>query len=93
MADFLLELIVTLYAELMVLIVPEEKRNGKAFRTAVAIFAGIMILGLMAMAMFGIYFVADGRNPVLGWILLIGAIVLSVAQITVGIILKSKKDS
>ena len=93
MAEFVLELIVTLYAELMVLIVPEEKRSGKAFRTAIAIFAGIMILGLMAMAMFGIYFVANDRNPVLGWILLIGATLLSVSQITAGIILKSTKDS
>ncbi len=91
MAEFLLEFIVTLYAELMVLIVPEEKRSGKAFRTAVAIFAGVMILGLMVMALFGMYFAANGRS-LLGWCLIIGSIVLSIAQITLGIIMKSRKD-
>ena len=95
MADFLVELFFTIivegYVELMGMIIPEKKRTSKTVRTLVAIFAVIMILGLIAMALFGMYFAAKER-PVLGWCLIIGSVVLSIAQITLGLIMKSRKE-
>ena len=94
MADFLLELFFTIivegYVELMGLIIPKEKSCNKTVRTLITVFAVIMILGLIAMAMFGMYFAANGK-ALLGWCLIVGAILLSIAQITLGIIMKSRK--
>ena len=94
--DFLVELffeiIVSVYAELMGLVIPEEKKNNKIIRTIIAVFAGFVMLGLIVMMLFGVYFVTDDRNPLLGWGLIVGAILLSVAQITAGIILKSREE-
>ncbi len=91
MAEFFFELIITLYVELMGLVIPEEKHSNKTVRTLIAIFAVLMVLGLIVMALFGMYFAANGRS-LLGWCLIIGSIVLSIAQITLGIIMKSRKD-
>lgn len=94
--DFLVELffeiIVSVYAELMGLVIPEEKKNNKIIRTIIAVFAGLVMLGLIVMMLFGVYFVADNRNPLLGWGLIVGAILISIAQITAGIILKSREE-
>ena len=93
--DFLVELffeiIVTVYAELMGMIIPEEKSNNKTVRMIIAVFAVIIMLGLIVMALFGMYFAVNDR-PVLGWCLIIGSIMLSIAQITIGLILKSRKE-
>ena len=94
--DFLVELffeiIVSVYAELMGLVIPEENKNNKIVRTMIAVFAGLVMLGLIVMMLFGMYFVAGDRNPLLGWGLIVGAIIISIAQITAGMILKSKEE-
>ncbi len=90
--ELFFEIIVSVYAELMGLVIPEEKKNNKTIRTIIAVFAGLVMLGLIVMMLFGMYFVYDNRNPLLGWGLIVGAILLSVAQITAGIILKSKEE-
>ena len=94
--DFLVELFFTIivegYVELMGMIIPEEKSNNKIVRMWIAIFAVIIMLGLIVMALFGLYFIANDR-AVLGWCLFIASIVLSIVQIVFGLILKSRKGA
>ncbi|MBQ8428673.1 MAG: hypothetical protein IJX30_01040 [Clostridia bacterium] len=76
--------------ELMFLIVPEDKRRRK-HRVIVAIIAIVFTLGLMALGLWGVYLIADREN-LWGILPLAAAILLSIVQITAGIILYNKRD-
>ena len=82
--DILIEILLDVYMELMFLIVPEDKRRKK-HRIIAMVVAIIMTFGLMALAFWGVYLIAEKNMR--GLIPLIVAIVLSLAQIVSGILL------
>lgn len=87
--DILIEIFLEIYMELMLLVIPESKnsRKRKGIAMLLAIFS---LLGIMALAIWGIVWIVDSKNP-WGWIPLILAILLSVAQIALGIRLYIRK--
>lgn len=87
--DILIEILIEVYMELMFLIVPEEKR-GRKHRIIVGLIALAVMIGLIALAIWGCYLIEERKNS-WGYLPLIGAIVLSAAQIIAGIILFFKR--
>ncbi len=83
--DFLFEFLLEIYIELMMLVVPEEKATSKKYRIIITIIASLVLFGILALAAWGIVLIADEKNA-LGWIPLSFAILLSLAQIILGII-------
>ena len=75
--------------ELMLLVIPESK-NGRKRKGIAMLLAIFSLLGIMALAIWGIVWIVDSKNP-WGWIPLILAILLSVAQIALGIRLYIRK--
>lgn len=88
--DILIEILLEVYMELMFLIIPEQKR-GKRHRVIAVIVAFVVMIGFMALAIWGCDLIWEKGNP-LGWIPLMVAIVLSVVQIVAGIILFFKRE-
>lgn len=88
--DILLEILVEIYMELMMLIVPEEKRGKKHYRIATAV-AIVCTFGLFALALWGIALIVEKDNA-LGVLPLSIAVILSIAQIVFGIILFIKRN-
>lgn len=83
--ELLIEILLEVYMELMFLIVPEDKRRKK-HRIITAIIAIVITFGLIALGVWGVYLIADEKN-LWGILPLAVAILLSIAQITAGIIL------
>ena len=83
--ELLIEILLEVYMELMFLIVPEDKRRKK-HRIITAIIAIVITFGLIALGVWGVYLIADKKN-LWGILSLAVAILLSIAQITAGIIL------
>lgn len=83
--ELLIEILLEVYMELMFLIVPEDKRRKK-HRIITAIIAILITFGLIALGVWGVYLIADKKN-LWGILPLAVAILLSIAQITAGIIL------
>jgi len=90
--DFLFDLIFEIYIELMMLAVPEEKSTSKKYRIIAIIIASLSLCGILALAVWGLVLIIDKTNA-LGWIPLSFAILLSLAQIIAGIILRNRKYS
>ena len=88
--EILFEILLEVYMELMFLIIPEDKR-GRKHRGIAAVVAIVVTLGIMAMAIWGIVWIVEMNNP-WGWAPLVIAIVLSVAQITLGILLYTRRN-
>ena len=88
--ELLFEILIEIYMELMMLIIPEEKRGKRHYRIATVI-AIVCTLGVMALGVWGIVLIVDKQN-LLGILPLTVAILLSVMQIVLGIILFIKRN-
>ncbi len=87
--DILFDIFIDIYVELMGLIFPKNKRSKRQYILA-GIVAFVLIFGILALGLWGGYLVfKDGKS--IGWIPLGIAIVLSIIQITCGILLYIKK--
>ena len=89
-AEFFFEIFFEVYGELMFLIVPEAKRNMKCEIVTVVI-AILVFIGVIALAVWGAILISDYNNRY-GIIPISAAVVISLAQITAGIILRIKHN-
>ena len=83
--DIVIEILLEIYMELMLLIVP-EKRVTKGVKTLAKILAVLMLLVVFGLIIWGAILLFDYQTP-WGWLPLIAAIAISVAQIVAGIVL------
>lgn len=88
MMDILGEVLIELYMELMLLIVPEKNITKKQRRIA-QVIAAVEILFLAALAIWGAVLVDDYRNP-WGWGIIATVAALSLAQVIAGVVLYKK---
>ena len=90
--DFIIELLgeifIEFYFELMILIVP-DKKISKGWHIAAKVFALLMILGIVAAIVWGIVLIENGNLP-LGIGIISAAAVVSLIQITLGIVFYNK---
>ena len=86
--DILIEVVLDLYLELMVMIVP-EKNVTKGMRVLAIIIAIVFAFGLPALFLFGASLLFE-QNTVWGLILMIVSAVLVLAQIIASIVLYKK---
>lgn len=86
--DILIEVVLDLYLELMVMIVP-EKNVTKGMRVLAIIIAIVFAFGLPALFLFGVSLLFE-KNTVWGLILIIVSALLVLAQIIAGIVLYKK---
>ena len=86
--EIIFEVIITLYLELMGLIVP-EKNATKGMKVLAIMIAIVLALGLPLLFFQGSYLWLE-KNMVLGIILMIVSAVLVLAQIIAGIVLYKK---
>ena len=86
--DFVLELLLEIYMELMLLIVPEKNVSKRHIRIA-KIAAVCVLVGLIVLVIWGVSLIVDKQN-MLGIVPIVIAIVISLAQIVAGIILYKK---
>ena len=89
--EFLFEFIFELYLELMMFVVPEEKTTSKKYRTFVILVALAILLGVFALFIWGAILLTDYNNH-LGYIPIVIALVISVAQIVAGFVLYKKRN-
>lgn len=82
--DILFEILVELYMELMMIIVPEKDASTKKYRVIVTIIAIIGLLATFASFIFGMSLIID-HNNLLGIIPITFAVLISVLQIVMGI--------
>ena len=85
--DIVIEILLEIYMELMMLIVP-EKYVGKKMKIVATVLVILMIVGVFALAIWGIAWIVEGN--LWGIAPLGAAIVISLAQIVVGIIFYNK---
>lgn len=88
--DFLFELLIEIYMEMMMLIVPERKTTSRAYRTLAIVIALVGVTATMVSLIFGLTLIID-HNNMMGIIPLTIAAVLSVGQITMGIIVAIRR--
>lgn len=86
--EILIEILLEIYLEMMILIVP-EKNVTKKQQLAVKLVAVAVVIGLTALAVWGAVLVANHGN-MWGIVPLTVAVVLSLAQIVAGIVLYKK---
>ena len=86
--DIVIEILIEIYMELMLLIVPEKNAGKKHIRIA-KISAVLVVLGVFALAIWGGVLIADYNN-LWGIVPIVIAIILSLIQIIAGIILFKK---
>ena len=86
--DFLMELLFEVYLDLMMIIVP-EKNISKKHKNIAKVIAILVLFGVLALAFWGIVLIVDYNN-LLGIIPLAVAIIISLAQIILSIILYNK---
>ena len=80
----LFEILVELYMELMMLVVPEEKATTKKYRIFVVVIAIIGLCATFASFIFGMSLIIDHDN-LLGIIPIAFAVIISILQIMMGI--------
>ena len=85
--DIVIEILLEIYMELMMLIVP-EKYVGKKMKTVATVLAILMLVGVFALVIWGITWITEGN--LWGIAPLGAAIVISLAQIVAGIVLYHK---
>ncbi|MBQ8254007.1 MAG: hypothetical protein IJY94_00715 [Clostridia bacterium] len=88
--DILFEFLIEIYMELMMLVVPEENRTKKRYRVPAIIIALIGIAATIASLVYGLHLVID-KDDLLGIIPIAIAALLSLAQITAGIVIRISK--
>ena len=89
--EFLMEFIVGFYMELMMLMVPERGEAPKKYRKTVLAIAVTVLLSVMALFIWGAILLTDYNNH-LGYIPIVIALVISVAQIVAGFVLYKKRN-
>ncbi len=86
--EIAIEIMLEMYMELMLLIVPDKKL--KKWQIAIAkVVAILVILGMLALVIWGITLISDHGDPK-GYIPISLAVIISVIQIVSGIILYKK---
>ena len=88
--DFFVEMFFDVYSELMFLIVPEAKGSRKCV-IAVVIIAILVFIGVIELAVWGGILISDYNNRC-GIIPISAAVVISLAQIIAGIILRIRNS-
>ena len=86
--DIVIEILLEIYMELMLLIVPEKNIEKKHIRI-IKLTAIVVTLGVFALAIWGIVLIADYNN-LWGIVPIAVAAMVSLAQIVAGIILYKK---
>ncbi len=86
--EILAEILFEVYGELMLLIIP-EKSTGKAYTFAVKIIAAAVLIGAVALVIWGAVLIMD-HGDLLGIIPIAMGALISLAQIIAGIILYNK---
>lgn len=86
--EILAEILLDVYGELMLLIVPEKGTSKKIILLS-KIFAILVLMGGIALVLWGIYLIADQDN-LLGILPITLAAIISLAQIIAGIVLYKK---
>lgn len=89
--DLLFEIVFEIYVELMMYIVPEKKASSKTYRTIAILVAAVVLLGVLALFIWGLVLINDYNNK-LGIIPIVIATVISIIQIIAGFILHDKKS-
>ena len=89
--EFLMEVIDGFYMELMMLMVPERGEAPEKYRKTVLVIAVTVLLSVMALFIWGAILLTDYNNH-LGYIPIVIALVISIAQIVAGVILYNKKS-
>lgn len=87
--EVLFEFIFEVYLGLMLMAVPEHKKESKKIRVIVGIIAITVLLSVLALFVLGIALIED-RSP-WGWLWIGLSIVISLAQIFAGFIISEKK--
>lgn len=87
--DIVIEIFIELYMEFMFLIVPDKEMVTKKHRVIAVIIALLVLSITLALIIFGLTLIID-KNNFLGIIPLAFAIIISVVQIVLGIILYKK---
>ena len=87
--DIVIEIFIELYMELMFLIVPDKGMVTKKHRIIATVIALIVLAGICFLIIFGLTLIIDKGN-LLGIIPLAFAIIISVVQIVLGIVLYKK---
>ena len=88
--DILFEILIEIYMELMMLVLPESKMAKKRYRILAVIIALFGITATVASLIYGLHLVID-CNDMIGIIPIIIAVILSISQITAGIIIRLGK--
>ena len=88
--EILFEILFEVYFELMMLIVPAEKGTLLKYRLLSCLVALIVFVGCLALFGWGILVVDSGNK--MGWLAVLVAIVVSVAQIVAGFVLYMKRN-
>ncbi len=89
--DILIEILVDVYTELMMLVVPERKMASRGYRFLVWVIALVCTIAILALGGWGIVLIFEKKN-MLGIIPLAIAVVLSIIQIIFGIISHARKS-
>ncbi len=88
--DIIFEVLIEIYMELMLLVVPEEKAAKKRYVVLAFIIALIGISATVAALVYGMYLIIN-KNDLLGIIPLTIAAILSISQIVAGIVIHASK--
>ncbi len=87
--ELIIEFFLELYMELMMFVVPENTSNKK-IKVLATILAITVLAGVFALVIWGLVLIID-KNNLLGIIPLAFAIIISIIQITLVIIITNKK--
>ena len=86
--DFIIEFILELYGELMMIFVPEKNLSKKHIIIA-KVIALCVVFASFALIIWGIYLISE-KNSMLGILPLAAAVIISLVQIILGIIIYKK---
>ena len=86
--DIVIEILLEIYMELMLLVIPEKNASKQYIRIA-KIVAILVIVGIFALAIWGGVLIAEHHN-LWGIVPVAIAVILSLAQIIAGIVLFKK---
>ena len=88
---FVFEFVLEIYCELMLNIVSKEKATTKKYKTIAVLIAVVGLISVFVLAIWGGLLISDYDNN-LGIIPIAIAVIISVAQIIAGIVLRNKKS-
>lgn len=87
--EFFAEFLLEIYMELMFLVVPREKKGSKKYKVIATLIAIAVLLGVIALALWGAVLISNYKNPI-GIIPIAIAAVISLSQIIAGFVLYDK---